>query len=105
MGEESKRGRGENVHSQMSVNRRNFFIRAQLRERGREKREGREKEREETEIEEHCCSAGLLVNGSSDRSCTRGMLHTKLHLIRLSTVQYSLTEQNLNYHSFNLRQW
>ena len=36
--------------------------------------------------------AGLLVNTSSNQSCTRGMIHNKIHLISpLSPAQYSLT--------------
>ena len=40
--------------------------------------------------------AGLLPNRSSDRSCTRGMIHNKFQLIRprLSPDEYSLTVQN-----------
>ena len=44
------------------------------------------------------------VNRSSDRSCTRGMIHYKIQLIlgRLSSAQYSHTVQNggLRHHSF-----
>ena len=47
---------------------------------------------------------GTLVNRSSDRSCTGGMIHNKIHPIkpRLSSAHYSLTAQNrgLKHHSF-----
>ena len=35
--------------------------------------------------------AGLLVNRSSDRSSTRGIIHNKILILRLSPVQYSLS--------------
>ena len=37
----------------------------------------------------------MLTNRSSDRSCTRGMIHHKNYLSRLSPAQCSLTVQNL----------
>ena len=49
---------------------------------------------------------GLLVNWSSDRSCTRGMVHKKnsSHQPRLSPAQYGLTVQNcgLKHQSFHV---
>ena len=48
--------------------------------------------------------AGLLINRSSDRSCTRGMIHNEIfsYKPRLSPAQYSLTVQNrgLKHQSF-----
>ena len=48
---------------------------------------------------------GLLVNRSSHRSCTWGMIHNKIHhKLKLSTAQYSLIVRNrgLHLHSFHL---
>ena len=48
----------------------------------------------------------LLVNGSSDRSCTRGMINNNIHLIGPGCLrsQCSLTVQNrgLTHQSFHL---